>query len=179
MYYLISMCIIQTERYLAYKTVTKTTLTLDKTLTFPAVTFCNFNLIKNNSVSDSRTRTLLKELYMKLPNVTLIKSLGDDYLKTVSLRDVFIKGTPLLNETFVMCQWLTDFQNCRKFLIEKVTESGHCYTFGAKEKNQTYTVKTTGYLAGASFVLWLNQNNYFIGDASSAGIKVSLILYSF
>ena len=147
-------------------------MTIEKNMTFPAVTLCNFNLIKNDSVTDPKTRALLKELYMKAPNITFIQELGDDFLRNVSLRQLFANGTPTIEETFILCQWLTDFHDCDDLITPKETEIGYCYTFGSKDSNETYTIQTDGLADGVSLTMWLNQDNYFIGDTSSAGIKV-------
>ena len=171
MYYLAITCMNQTLRYLDFKTATKTTMKLERNLTFPAITICNFNLIKNDSVTDTKTRELLKALFVQ-PNITSIENLGEDFLETVSLRDIFIKGSPALNDTFQMCQWLNEYMDCGTLLTRKAIDFGHCDTFGSKENNNTYTVQTTGYLDGVTFTMWLNQDNYFIGDGSSSGIRV-------
>ena len=175
-YYLVSTSITQTARFLEYKTATKTTLTHEKNMTFPAITICNFNLIKNDSVTDPKTRALLKELFMKLPNITFIEELGHDFLSNVSLRELFANGTPGIEETFLICLWLRDYFDCRDLLVPKETDFGHCYSFGSKDNNETYTVHTPGYQDGVTFTMWLNQDNYFIGDTSSAGIKVNSTL---
>ena len=174
MYYLVSTSVTQTLRFLEYKTATRTTMTIEKNMTFPAVTICNFNLIKNDSVTDLKTRALLKELYMKFPlNITFIQELGDDFLNNVSLRQLFVNGTPTIEETFLLCQWLTDFHHCSELLRPKETDFGYCYTFNSKDNNRTYTILTDGITDGVTLTMWLNQDNYFIGDTSSAGIKVT------
>ena len=174
-YFLIGACMVQTERFLQYKTVTKTTINLEKKLTLPAVTICNLNLIKNDSVEDSETRDLLKNLYVPHPNVNFIESLGDDFLQNVSLRKIFVDGSP--TESFLYCTLFLDIVDCNKIVTRKITETGYCHTFGAEEPKQNYDTQVTGVSGGVSFLVLLQQNNYFISEGFSAGIKVCFRIF--
>ena len=149
---------------------------LEKRLTLPALTICNFNLIKNDSVKDPKTRQLLTQLFSPDLNITFIKNLGDEFLSTVSLNEILSKGTPELHQTFLICTLFIDHVGCQNILRKKKTENGYCFTFGSEEHNQTVETQMTGHNGGVSFMIWLDQNNYFVGDGFSAGIKVG---YSF
>ena len=176
------MCITQTVRFLQYKTATKTTMELEKNLTFPAVTICNFNLIRNDSITDSKTRELLMALFMLEPNRSYIENLDEEFLESVSIREIMAKGSPSVNDTFRLCFWLGEFIECEKLLTRKARKQGHCDTFGSSEDGDMYTVQTTGFNDGLTLTIWLNQDNYFIGDGYSAGIRVRnclCILYIF
>ena len=155
-----------------YNTVTKTTMKLERRLTLPALTICNYNLITNDSVKDPRTRQLLQEYYAEDTKMDVIENLGDEFLETFSLRDLLIKGSPQVQRTFSLCWVFNDIVSCYKLLRRKKTENGYCFIFGSKEHNKTIQTQLTGVEGGVSFLLWLDQDNYFIGDGFSAGVKV-------
>ena len=155
-----------------YNTVTKTTMKLERRLTLPALTICSYNLITNDSVKDPQTRQLLQEYYAEDTNLDAIENLGDEFLETVSLRDLLLKGSPQVQKTFSLCWVFNDIVSCYNILRRKKTENGYCFIFGSKEHNKTIQTQLTGVEGGVSFLLWLDQDNYFIGDGFSAGVKV-------
>ena len=58
------MAVIQSQRFYEYKTVTQTSIIMEDNPRFPAVSICNFNLIKNESVTDFMTQILLKTMFL-------------------------------------------------------------------------------------------------------------------
>lgn len=158
--------------------MTKTSIIMEDKLQFPAVTICNFNFLRNNSVNDSKTRDLLKEMYLKETNLTAVESLGDEFLKSINLNNIFMDGSPELDDTFRQCRWIKDVLPCKDVMLKRRTRKGYCYTFGSKEMKRTYSVQTPGTKAGVMFLLFVNQQNYLIGDDESAGFKVSYFAIS-
>ena len=109
------LAVIQSQRYYEYKTVTQTSIIMEDDPVFPAVTTCNFNLIKNDSVTDFITQLLLKTMYLddqwnteeqrKFQFKELYK-FDEDFVKTVSVRSLFLNGSPTLDTTIKKCIWV-------------------------------------------------------------------------
>ena len=107
--------VIQSQRYYEYKTVTQTSIIMEDDPVFPAVTICNFNLIKNDSVTDFITQLLLKTTYLddqwnteeqrKFQFKELYK-FDEDFVTTVSVRSLFLNGSPTLETTIKKCIWI-------------------------------------------------------------------------
>ena len=166
--------IVQFQRFYEYKTVTRTSIIMEDSLEFPAITICNFNMVQNESVTDPKTRELLKEMYLEeIVNISAIYNLGEEFLSTVNIHDIFMNGRPKLSNTFRECRWIKETLPCENVLTKRRTRKGYCYTFGAKESNRSYSVQTTGIKAGVRFMLYVGQKKYFIGEDESAGVQVT------
>ena len=96
------MAVIQSQRFYEYKTVTQTSIIMEDNPRFPAVTICNFNLIKNESVTDFMTQILLKTMYLddqwntEEQRRLQLEEVDEDFLKTVSIRKIFLNESPTL-----------------------------------------------------------------------------------
>ena len=79
---------------------------------FPAVSICNFNLIKHDSVTDHMAQLLLKAMYLddqwntERQTTEQIKELDEHFLKNVSIRTLFLNGSPSLEESVKKCVWI-------------------------------------------------------------------------
>ena len=79
------LAIIQSQRFYEYKTVTRISIIIEDNPGFPAVSICNFNLIKNDSVTDHMTQLLLKAMYLddkwntERQTTEQIKELGENF----------------------------------------------------------------------------------------------------
>ena len=78
---------------------------------FPAVTICNFNLIKKDSVTDPMTQLLLKAMYLdeqwegtRVRNQ--LKNMNKYFVENVSVRSLFLKGSPTLETSIKTCKWI-------------------------------------------------------------------------
>ena len=153
---------------------------------FPAISVCNYNLIRDDSITDSTVRKLLKDMYFEArwytreSTLKAVKNLGDEFLNTISLRELFINGSTDLEELFMECQWIQEDFECGDHIKLRRTGSSFCYTFNDGEGASDYSVRTTGSKSGVRFTLWVDQGNYYIGDEDSAGFKVvHLFIYLF
>ena len=140
-------------------------------------------LLRDDSVVDSTVRKLLTDMYFearwytKESTLRAIKNLEDDFLNTVSVRELFINGSTDLEELFMECQWIQSDFECSDNIRLRRTGSSFCYTFngGGGDGPNNFTVRTTGSKAGARFTLWADQSNYFIADEDTAGFKVQYL----
>ena len=108
--YLCYLAIIQSQRFYEYKTVTQTSIIMEDNLLFPAVTICNFNLIKKDSLKDPYAQILLKVMYLdeqwEEQRARLhLQSMNKYYLETVSVKSLFLNGSPSLQKSIIKCIW--------------------------------------------------------------------------
>lgn len=173
-YQLVNGWIIQTERFLQYKTLNQDEIRYDPYLEFPAVTICNFNRVRKERFKDPRDKAILRNLYLELPNATKLEEYpGKDYVLNFSLRNALIEGAMTLNETFISCirPWKGTVKTCSP--IAQFAGDDYCYTVNSKEGDDS--IISTWYQEiydGMYLVLWTNQEQYYLSYAMSAGFKV-------
>ena len=90
--------------------MTQTSIIMEDNLIFPAVTICNFNLIRKDSLTDPNAQILLKAMYLdeqwEEQRARLhLQSLNKYYLETVSVKSLFLNGSPSLQNSIITCIW--------------------------------------------------------------------------
>ena len=154
-------------------------------LEFPAVTVCNYNQFrKTPTLQAGNTGEVLKELFS-------IKSFMEKVERDTSPEDnrpvvdddltqKLISLAHLLNKTVLMATWMNKGVDLQTYFTRSMTEVGVCYTFNSKDSRLVHGplyVHDAGTDSGLSLLMDIENKEYYYGEGSSAGIRVSILSY--
>ncbi|WAQ98992.1 hypothetical protein MAR_023365, partial [Mya arenaria] len=171
-YGLVSNTVSQTQRFLEYRTLTQDTIFYDPDLKLPAVTVCSMNTLDSTSFTDKRDLVILRNLYVGMSNRSaLLEYPGEEYVKNVSLKELFRSGFMPSNKTFRSC-----FRPRGGTLVDcvpeiRLTNLGHCHTMYDVEAPKSTFVLADSTLSDIFLLLWTNQDDYFVSYGMAAGFK--------
>ena len=169
----------QFTNYFKYPTITNTHVQTQKSVKFPAVTFCSASSLKRDSLPGDLYNLeyyLLTESVMG-PFFPKLNFSNSEYSKYhVSLNESWVNNTAnQVNDIFLFCFFEGKKKICDNAMKATVTKLGVCYTFNSREhvsENGDIFTSRTGSTSGLRLYLMVNQSNYVFSDAMTAGIKV-------
>lgn len=156
--------------------------TVSDELPFPAVTLCNLSPFHRTRLNASAA---LKRFLIANSNLgifeppvdfsnafyaELSEEIPPGWLETV------VAGK---TDTLLICMFKGDLINCHDLFVERVTDSGVCFTFNSwkhvQQNNGPVKTTYTGSNRGLTVYLNVDQENYVFNENMAAGIKVGII----
>ena len=125
--------------YFDYPVNTKVTLVYEKEPEFPAVTICNFNMLRKSVVS--------KHSYGKVVDLTLMSKYGTEMNETevdwsryenVDISNIYYQAGHQMDEMLMECFWKGDECSHQNF-TPVLTSMGLCHTFNSGKISFTFT----------------------------------------
>ncbi|XP_050413850.2 uncharacterized protein LOC126828235 [Patella vulgata] len=144
----------------------------NKSLLFPAVTFCNQNAFRSSASAEHGRYQLINNMYTNIHNFSL-DDLDRFNSSNILLDDLFLASAHKIEDMIVRCKWRgsdcdeTDF-------TRSISERGVCFTFNS-ENNQHFnqlSVDSVGSDNGLSLTLNIEDYEYMPGPNDGAGIKL-------
>lgn len=119
------------DRYYSYPITTKVTLKYEEEPEFPAVTICNFNILRKSYIIEEEAEDLLELAFSGLlgtkPNISAV-----DWSKfdNNNMEEVYARGGHQFYQMMKKCSWSGEKCNHRNF-ARSLTSMGLCHTFNS------------------------------------------------
>ena len=118
-------------KYLRYPVTTKTTLVFEREPEFPAVTICNFNMLRKSLIEKHNFTEVIDQALMSKTGVKMNETSIDwSRYKNVDVFEVYLKGGHGIQDMILDCSWKGErcgYQNFTPIL----TTMGLCHTFNS------------------------------------------------
>ena len=144
-------------------------------LQFPAVTICNYNMLRKSVVL---SKPEYHSLAMVLVNWTTMATYDLGVLNPeanfVNMSEFNLLAAHTLESMVLWCTFMLQ-SGCIRHFTPIMTSIGLCYTFNSQElidNGVMYNTSRTGLKYGLRLLLNVQQEEYFAAQAFSAGIKV-------
>ncbi|XP_038055438.1 acid-sensing ion channel 1-like [Patiria miniata] len=171
---LIFVVVDNTVRYFNYNVTSIVTVKYVNDLTFPAVTICNYNLLRKSYSEKAFDEDVLDAFKVFGPSNGQ-SSINFTALKDWNITDDLIKGAHQKEDMVIECSWRSTINCTADNFTQVLTDFGICYTFNdPKNPEDALKVQQTGYDSGLYLRLNLEQYDYFYGFSKGAGFKVML-----
>lgn len=123
------------KRYFSYPINTKVTMEYEENPLFPAVTICNFNMLRKSFVEEHKAEELLKYTFtgdsLLEPGTEVnISAINWDYFKGANMEDTYSVGGHQIKEMMIKCSWSGEKCNDGNF-TKDLTSMGLCHTFNS------------------------------------------------
>lgn len=168
-------CIDRIQFLASRPTATTASVSRVQPIDFPAVTFCNLNLVAASSFNDNDTRDLVSLLFNVDPSSPGELQECEQLVGSVppELDSVPLEGFgnhPL--KTFLQnCTFLGVV--CKEDDFEPVqTSLGQCYTFNSGRRKPILQTPSTGVRFGLSVFIDIEQSEYLASVSADAGVRV-------
>lgn len=165
--------------FLRNPTATKVHILTETPMDFPAVTICNFNMIRKSLVPESSImeyviRSLFPSGYgYEPPDFSNSTKLA--LANKMNMTELVYNSAPKFEDMFLACYWISREINCSEYFTPTITPMGLGFTFNSEEfirTNGSMKVYRTGSEQGLHIRLNVEQDDYFYGMSASAGFKV-------
>lgn len=121
-------------RYYSYPITTKVTLKYEKNPPFPAVTICNFNILKRSFVEKYKAEELIEYTFrdsqLLFENEINMSAINWSSFEGLNMGEVYKQGGHKIKEMLIRCEWSGEKCDFRNF-TETLTSMGLCYTFNS------------------------------------------------
>ncbi|ELU03413.1 hypothetical protein CAPTEDRAFT_188964 [Capitella teleta] len=147
---------------------------------FPAVTFCNMNVLRKTFIeADEFLLNVIRALKgdprstVNVSDPELRRRFDEKY----TMGDIFKKGAHTPNTTFTKCIWGGEDDICHLYMTPYSTQMGHCFTFNSYDyvmQHGSLQANRIGVEGGLQLNLNVHQDEYLYQDFKhkSAGFKV-------
>ena len=164
--------------YYSYPVTTRVQVIEQKPLDFPSLTICNFNVFRKSFLqSDAFTAAIAEELDdPETSNLNLSDPALIEKANTYDLLQIARDGSHKVEEMFIKCTWKSREVYCSEVLTPITTSMGLCFTFNSLEHQRVHgpmQVSRPGASQSFTFLVNVQQDDYFLQNGDSAGIKVS------
>ena len=121
------------EKYLSFPVTTKTTLELEDEPEFPAVTICNFNMLRKSVVESNNFTEVADQALMSKAGIA-INDTNIDWspFKDLDVFEIYRQGGHQIQDMILECSWKGERCNYQNF-TPILTSMGLCYTFNSGE----------------------------------------------
>lgn len=121
------------EKYLSFPVTTKTTLELEDEPEFPAVTICNFNMLRKSVVESNNFTEVADQALMSKAGIA-INDTNIDWspFKDLDVFEIYRQGGHQIQDMIIECSWKGERCNYQNFTLI-LTSMGLCYTFNSGE----------------------------------------------
>ena len=169
---LVFVVVDSTHRYFNFNVSSIVTVKYVNDLIFPAVTICNYNLLRKSYAREIFGDTVLDSASLFRPIPEANRSSLEDW----NITDDLIRGAHQKESMVVECKWRSSVNCTFQNFTQVLTDFGVCYTFNnPPDKASALRVQETGYDSGLYLRLNLEQYDYFFGTSKGAGFKVIFI----
>ena len=175
--------ITQLRVYLGFPVKTSIVIEKVQSITFPTITICNYNQFRKSIVSqDPEMAAKLCDLFpVVVPKAEGLfpNSRGHRSGIDVNLTQRLMSLAHQREDLFLHCYWLGREVPCSDYVDMRMTEAGVCYSFNSPRsqvKNGPLVVHGSGADHGLLLRLNIQQAEYYFGEGTSAGIKVTIFL---
>lgn len=158
-------------------TSTTISMTREKTLPFPEVTFCNLNFVRRSYVEERNLTDVFRSLAIIAPlNPSFNQTSCNQNVPMdvpVDFRTLMVDGRHLAEDFIVSCQYAG--RQCTDDQIHpEITELGVCYTFNSGQNGQILETNGTGVRHGLQLLLNIQQDEYISSPGLDAGVKIAV-----
>ncbi|XP_033631955.1 acid-sensing ion channel 2-like isoform X1 [Asterias rubens] len=168
---LVFVVVDSTHRYFNFNVSSIVTVKYVNDLIFPAVTICNYNLLRKSYAREIFGDTVLDSASLFRPIPEANRSSLEDW----NITDDLIRGAHQKESMVVECKWRSSVNCTFQNFTQVLTDFGVCYTFNnPPDKASALRVQETGYDSGLYLRLNLEQYDYFFGTSKGAGFKVMI-----
>ena len=161
-----------TRRFFNFNVSSIVTVKYVNDLIFPAVTICNYNILRKSYAQEIFGDTVLDAMDILRPNANS----GIYNVSTTehwNITDDLIKGAHQKETMVIDCKWRFSVNCTSHNFTQVLTDFGVCYTFNNPINTlDALRVRETGYDSGLYLRLNLEQYDYFYGISKGAGFKV-------
>ena len=175
---LISQIVILILHFYTYPMTSTISINYVETMTFPAVTLCNFNQFKKSKLNQMDL-DFMKKLYGPLgrdvdsndfDSISINESAfaDDDVVKTWLL-----SASHTLEDMLIDCKWRSSHNCTAKNFTRRFTDHGVCFTFNEPaNKAEPLSVRNAGSRDGLYMRLYAEHDEYTFGESTAAGFRV-------
>ena len=136
-------CTVLVKKYFSYPVSTKATLEHESSPEFPAVTICNFNMVRQSVVDANNFEDVLR--YGKrdrIDNLTGLEvnasKINWNWLENISMFDVYADGGHQMKDMLINCFWIGAKCTHRDFR-PVLMSMGLCHTFNSGKLSKFVT----------------------------------------
>lgn len=162
-------------------TSTTVQLVREESLTFPAVTICNLNSVRNDFLQARGLENCFRNLIPLDPNDHDYQPECDYLISTecqdegLSFSDIQNEGRQRAEDFILDCRFLGRRCNATEDFIPVFTRLGYCYTFNSgRNGTAAETTNGTGPRNGLQLILNIEQDQYVFSPSFDAGVKVAI-----
>ena len=170
----------QVRVYLEFRVQTVLSVQDQPSLEFPSVTVCNYNQFrKTPTLAAGNTGQMLRELFAVKNYVGKIQRdapPAEELAPDTNLTLTLIGLAHTLDKMVMSADWLGKMVNKEEYFSMSMTEVGVCYTFNSIESQKRHSplyVHDAGTDSGLTLLMDIENDEYYYGEGTSAGIRVS------
>jgi len=126
-------CTVLVKMYFSHPFNTKVTLKHESSLDFPAVTICNFNLLRQSFVDERDFNDVVKYAFRdKIPDPLRVNPSAIDWSRheNLNMTEVYASGGHQITDMLSRCWWIGEDCTWHNF-TPVLTSMGLCYTFNS------------------------------------------------
>lgn len=118
------------KKYFKFPVTTKTTLEYEKEPAFPAVTICNFNMLRKSIVEKNNFQEVTDQALRSKAGIKVNDTIDWSPYKDINVLEIYRKGGHQIRDMILECSWKGErcsYQNFTPIL----TSMGLCHTFNS------------------------------------------------
>ncbi|XP_033632069.1 acid-sensing ion channel 3-like [Asterias rubens] len=177
---LISQIVTLILHFYTYPMTSTISINYVETMTFPAVTLCNFNQFKKSKFNQMDL-DFMKKLYGPLgrdvdsndfDSISINESAFEDDDDVITW---LLSASHTLEDMLIDCKWRSSHNCTAKNFTRRFTDHGVCFTFNEPaNKAEPLSVRNAGSRDGLYMRLYAEHDEYTFGESTAAGFRVLL-----
>ncbi|KAK3741177.1 hypothetical protein QZH41_012624 [Actinostola sp. cb2023] len=173
---LLNQLIVSSGKLMDYKHVIAKESIFSEKLTFPAVTFCNINMMKKSKINGTDAQIYLNITHPGKYRGKIINNMiiNGSFGRSFDIRDAFLKYGYTAKEMIYVCRWNGKPCSYLNFTSSFSYRYGRCYTFNSAKDGHSIVQSTTSRKhMGLTFAVNIqSQENYGLMSSLYSGIVV-------